>query len=130
MPISNLVYPHDCISTIRIFVSYIRIISIMKIKTNDNVKVMSGKDAGKSGKVIQVFPTEEKVVVEGVNMMKKAMKTNKKGEKGQIIELSGPLHFSKVALVCSKCNQPTRVGYKMDGGDKKRVCRKCKELID
>jgi hypothetical protein len=75
MPISNLVYPHDCISTIRIFVSYIRIIRVMKIKTNDNVKVISGKDAGKSGKVIQVFPTEEEARrSEGVNMIKKAMK--------------------------------------------------------
>lgn len=102
----------------------------MKIKTNDKVKVMSGKDAGKTGKVIQVFPKEERVVVEGVNMMKKAMKTNKKGEKGQVIELAGPLHMSKVALVCPKCSQPTRVGFKTEGNDKKRVCRKCKELID
>lgn len=102
----------------------------MKIKTNDKVKVTSGKDAGKTGKVIQVFPKEEKVVVEGVHMMKKAMKTNKKGEKGQVIELAGPFHMSKVALVCPKCSQPTRVGYKTEGDDKKRVCRKCKELID
>ncbi len=102
----------------------------MKIKTNDNVKVLSGKDAGKTGKVIQVFPKEEKVVVEGVNIMKKNMKANKKGEKGQKIELAGPFHISKVALVCPRCNKETRVGYKMDGADKKRICRKCKELID
>lgn len=102
----------------------------MKIKTNDNVKVLSGKDAGKTGKVIQVFPKEEKVVVEGVHIMKKNMKPNKKGEKGQKIELAGPVHMSKVALVCPKCNTATRVGYKTEGSDKKRVCRKCKELID
>jgi large subunit ribosomal protein L24 len=102
----------------------------MKIKTNDNVKVISGKDSGKKGKVIQVFPREEKIVIEGVNMMKKSMKANKKGEKGQVIELAGPLHMSKVALVCPKCSQETRVGYKTDGSDKKRICRKCKELID
>lgn len=101
----------------------------MKIKTNDNVKVMSGKDSGKTGKVIQVFPKEEMVVVEGVHLMKKTMKSKKKGEKGQVIELAGPLHISKVALVCSKCNKPTRVGYKTEGNDKKRICRKCKELI-
>lgn len=101
----------------------------MKIKTNDNVKVMSGKDAGKTGKVIQVFPKDETVVVEGVHVMKKAIKSRKKGEKGQVIELSTPLHMSKVALICSKCNKPTRVGYKMEGNDKKRICRKCKELI-
>ncbi len=102
----------------------------MKIKTNDTVKVLSGKDAGKTGKVIQVFPREEKLVVEGVHIMKKNMKANKKGEKGQKIELAGPLHMSKVALVCPKCNTTTRVGFKMEGTDKKRVCRKCKELID
>jgi large subunit ribosomal protein L24 len=102
----------------------------MKIKTNDKVKVISGKDSGKTGKVIQVFPREEKVVVEGVHIMKKTMKANKKGEKGQVIELAGPLHISKVTLVCPKCEKVTRVGYKIEGKDKKRICRKCKELID
>lgn len=116
----------------------------MKIKINDKVKVLSGKDSGKTGKVIQVFPKEEKVVVEGVNIMKKSLKPNKKSEKGQVIELAGPLHASKVALVCGKCGLETRVGYKIEGKDpstraagaaqyrasKKRVCKKCKELID
>lgn len=102
----------------------------MKIKTNDKVKISSGKDSGKTGKVIQVFPKEEKVVVEGVNIMKKSLKSNKQGEKGQLIELAGPLHVSKVALICPKCGLETRVGYKIDSKDKKRVCRKCKELID
>lgn len=102
----------------------------MKIKTNDKVKVMSGKDAGKTGKVIQVFPKDEKAVVEGVHIMKKKMKSNKKGEKGQMIELSAPLHISKLMLICPRCSQATRVGYKLEAKDKKRVCRKCKELID
>ena len=102
----------------------------MKIKTNDKVKVISGKDAGKDGKVIQVFPKDEKVVVEGLNIMKKHIKTKKQGEKGQVIELAGPMHMSKVALICPKCGQTTRVGYKIEAQDKKRVCKKCKELID
>ena len=102
----------------------------MKIKLNDKVKVASGKDAGKTGKIIQVFPKEEKVVVEGVNIMKKSLKSGKKGDKGQLVELAGPMHVSKVALVCPKCNLETRVGYKMEGEDKKRVCRKCKEIIE
>ena len=102
----------------------------MKIKTNDKVKVLSGKDAGKTGKVIQVFPKEEKIVVEGVNIMKKSLKSNKKGDKGQLVELSGPFHISNVALICPKCSLETRVGYKIDGKDKKRACKKCKELID
>ena len=102
----------------------------MKIKTNDKVKVSSGKDAGKTGKVIQVFPKDEKVVVEGVNIMKKSLKSGKKGDKGQLVELAGPMHVSKVALICPKCNLETRVGYKIEGKDKKRVCRKCKEIIE
>ncbi len=91
---------------------------------------MSGKDAGKTGKVIQVFPKDEKAVVEGVHVMKKNMKANKSGEKGQTIELAAPLHISKLQLVCPKCSKITRVGYKLDGREKKRICRKCKELID
>lgn len=102
----------------------------MKIKINDKVKVTSGKDAGKTGKVIQVFPKDEKIVVEGVNIMKKSLKSGKKGEKGQLIELAAPFYASKATLVCPKCNLDTRVGYKMEGTDKKRVCRKCKEIIE
>ena len=102
----------------------------MKIKTNDKVKVTSGKDAGKTGKVIQVFPKEEKIVVEGVNIMKKSLKSTKKGEKGQLIDLAAPFHVSKAALICPKCNLETRVGYKIEAKDKKRVCRKCKEIIE
>ena len=102
----------------------------MKIKINDKVKISSGKDAGKTGKVIQAFPKDEKVVVEGVNIMKKNLKSKKQGEKGQVIELAGPLHVSKVALICPKCSLETRVGYKIEGKDKKRVCRKCKEVIE
>ena len=102
----------------------------MKIKTNDKVKVISGKDAGKIGKVIQVFPKEEKVVVEGVNIMKKHMKKRKQGEKGQKIELAAPMYVGKVALVCPRCDKNTRVSYKVEADLKKRVCKKCNELID
>ncbi|HSR88827.1 MAG TPA: 50S ribosomal protein L24 [Candidatus Udaeobacter sp.] len=102
----------------------------MKIKLKDKVKVTSGKYAGKVGPIVQVFPKEEKVVVEGVNIMKKNLKSGKKGEKGQLIELAAPMHVSKVALICPKCNLETRVGYKIEGKDKKRICRKCKEIID
>ena len=102
----------------------------MKIKTNDTVKVLSGKDKGKTGKVIQVFPVERKIVVENLNKIKKHLRSGKKGEKGQIIELASPLAVSKVMLVCTKCGKPTRVGYKLDGDKKKRVCGKCHEFID
>ncbi len=102
----------------------------MKIKTNDQVKIIQGKDRGKTGKVIQVFRAENKVVVEGMNKIKKHMRAKKQGEKGQTIELSAPITGSNVMLVCTKCQAPTRVGYKFEGDKKMRVCRKCKEVID
>lgn len=102
----------------------------MKIKMNDQVKISAGKDKLKSGKVIQVFPEEGKIVVEGLNMLKKNMRARRESEKGQVIELAAPISMSKVMLICPKCQKVTRVGYKMDGATKKRVCRKCKEFID
>ena len=102
----------------------------MKIKVNDKIKVISGKDSDKEAKVIQVFPKDEKVVVEGVNIMKRHLRTRKQGEKGQILELASPMSVSKVMLMCPKCSKPTRVGYKMDGDKKKRVCKKCNQFID
>lgn len=102
----------------------------MKIKVNDKVKILSGKDRGKTGKVIQVFPREHRLVVEGLNIMKKHLKTRKQGEKGQVIELASPLDVSKAMLLCPKCEAGVRVGYKMDGDKKKRWCRKCQGFID
>lgn len=102
----------------------------MKIKTNDKVKILSGKDNGKIAKVIQVFPTDGKLVVEGANVIKKHLKARSKTEKGQVIELAAPMFASKVMLVCTKCEKPTRVGYKIENGNKFRVCRKCGQPID
>lgn len=102
----------------------------MKIKANDKVKILSGKDKGKEGKVIQVFPKHEKVVVEGLNIMKKHMRPRRAGDKGQTIELAAPMRLSKVELICPKCARAVRVGYKTEAGAKKRVCRRCHEFID
>ncbi|MDO8626233.1 MAG: 50S ribosomal protein L24 [Candidatus Magasanikbacteria bacterium] len=104
----------------------------MKLKTNDNVKILSGKDRGKTGKIIQVFSAEGKIVVEGVNKIKRHLKAKGQGQsqKGQVLELSAPIPASRVALICPKCSQPIRVGYKTEAGVKKRVCRKCKEYVD
>ena len=102
----------------------------MKIKTNDQVKILSGKDRGKTGKVIQVFTREQKVVVEGTNLIKKHLRARTQKDKGQVIELSAPMPVSKVALLCPKCQKATRVGYKVEGDKKARVCRKCKQTID
>ncbi len=101
----------------------------MRIKTNDKVKIVAGKDRGKEGKVIQVFSKEGKIVVEGLNLMKKHLRPRQRGEKGQIIELAAPLAVSNVMLICEKCGKPTRIGYKTEGESKKRTCKKCKESI-
>jgi large subunit ribosomal protein L24 len=106
----------------------------MKIKVNDNVKVLTGKDRGKTGKVIQLLNNKKKnqwyVVVEGVNMRKKHLRTNQQGEKGRIIELSAPIHISNVMLIDSSTKKPTRVGYKIEGKTKKKIAKKSGEYID
>lgn len=102
----------------------------MKIKTNDKVRIISGKDKGKEGKVIQVFPAEERLVVEGANMMSKHIRPRKGGEKGQKISLAGPMNVSNVMLLCPKCGKETRVGFKIEAGNKSRRCGQCQETID
>lgn len=97
----------------------------MKIKTGDNVKVMAGKDRGKTGKVIQVFQKDNKVVVEKVNILVKHIRSRQQGQSGQRIELPAPLSMSNVQIICPSCSKPTRVGYEGSKKDKKRVCRKC-----
>lgn len=101
----------------------------MKIKKGDTVLVISGKSRGKKDKVLSVFPKEGRILVEGVNMMKKHQKPKKSGEKGQIIHLPGKISVSNVKLICPKCNAPARVGYKISGGKKYRACKKCNQEI-
>lgn len=102
----------------------------MKLKTNDQVKIITGKDSGKTGKIIQVFVRANKVVVEGVNKIKKHLRAGKKNEKGQVIELSAPISASNVMLVCPKCSRAIRVGRKSEAKVNKRYCRKCGEFVD
>ncbi len=100
-----------------------------KIKKNDQVKIISGKDRGKIGKVMHVFPTEEKIIVEGLNLRKKHMRPRKEGDKGQRIEIPGKLNVSNAMLVCPKCGKDARVGYKIIGEKKFRFCKKCQAEI-
>ncbi len=101
----------------------------MKIKKGDNVVIISGKDRGKKGKVIEALPKEEKVVVEGVNLKKKHIRPKKSGEKGQIIEMPSPIDASDAKIVCKECGQAVRAGFKREGRKKIRICKKCgKEL--
>lgn len=101
----------------------------MTIKTGDNVKILQGKDRGKTGKIIQVFPRDGRVVIEGLNMLVKHAKSRRQGEKGQRIEFSAPMDASNVMLVCPKCSKTTRVRYEIHEGKKSRFCRKCKVTI-
>lgn len=101
----------------------------MKIHKNDVVLIISGKDRGKKGKVLKVFPKEMRVLVEGANLRKKHQRPRKSGEKGQIIELPTPLPLSNLKLICPRCGRPTRVGYKITERKKYRFCKKCGQEI-
>lgn len=108
----------------------------MKIKKGDKVKILAGKDSGKTGKVLQIFPREGRASVEGLNILIKHLRPQKQGEKGQRIEFPGLVNISNLLLVCPKCGKTTRVSYKItekEGekkGNKFRVCKKCEETID
>ncbi len=96
------------------------------VKTGDTVQIISGRDKGLQGKVLQVSPKEGKVIVEGRNMVKKHVKPRRQGEQGGIIKAEGALYAAKVMPVCPKCQKPTRVGHTVDkDGKKTRVCKKC-----
>lgn len=99
----------------------------MKIKKNDNVLIITGKFRNKSGKVEKSLPKINKVVVSGVNILKKHIKPSKKNPKGGIIEITAPINISNVKLICSKCNKAARVGYKYTQNKKTRYCKKCSE---
>jgi large subunit ribosomal protein L24 len=102
----------------------------MKIKKNDKVKIIAGKDRGKEGKVLQASEAESKVVVEGVNKIKKHVKPRKSGQKGQVVEMEFPINASNVMLVCPKCGKVSKIGYKSTSDKNKfRVCKKCKSEI-
>ena len=100
-----------------------------KIHKDDTVQVLAGKDKGKQGKVVQVLAKKDAVIVSGVNMVKKAMKRRSQQDAGGIAEIEAPIHISNVGIVCKKCNRPVKIGYKLDGDKKIRVCRKCGEAL-
>ena len=107
----------------------------MNIKKNDKVKILAGKDKGKTGKVLQLLPSQGRVSVEGLNLLIKHLRPNRQNEKGQRIEFPAFINLSNVALLCPKCGKATKVGFKIikseEGKSKKyRVCKKCQETID
>ncbi|MEJ2633779.1 MAG: 50S ribosomal protein L24 [Calditrichia bacterium] len=103
-----------------------------KVVKNDTVHILSGNDEGKTGKVLKVFPGENRVVVEGVNMIKKHTRPTQQLPQGGIVEKEAPIHMSNVKVVCPKCNRPTRVGFRiLEDGSKVRYCKHpdCGEII-
>ncbi len=101
------------------------------IRKGDTVKVLAGKERGKSGRVLFVLPVKDKVIVEKVNVIKKHQKPSKKYQQGGIIEKENPIHISNVVLVCPKCSAPSKIGNQvLEDGRKLRLCKKCKEVID
>lgn len=103
----------------------------MHVKKGDTVLVLSGKDKGKKGKIIEALPKKSKVVVEGVNKVKRHTKASQKLPQGGILVKEAPMHSSKVMLVCSECDKPTRIKHtELASGKMARICKKCGEILD
>jgi large subunit ribosomal protein L24 len=102
------------------------------IRKNDNVVVLTGRDRGKRGRVLRVLPNKARVIVEGVNFIKRHTKANpQRNVKGGIVEREAAVHASNVQLVCPECGAPTRIGHKrLEDGHRVRVCRKCNGVVD
>ena len=101
----------------------------MKLKKGDTVKLLTGKDRGKTGKILRVDTKRGKVLVEGLHMFKKHVRPRRQGEKGEVVSLARPMDISNVMLVCHSCRAATRVGYQISGKTKNRICKKCKAVL-
>jgi len=97
----------------------------LKVRKNDNVIMRNGKDSGKTGKILFTFPSENRVVVEGLNLVKRHLRARRQGQKGQIVNKERSVNVSSVQLMCPKCSKPTRIGYLLEGDSKVRICKKC-----
>ena len=102
----------------------------LNVKKGDTVRIITGKDRGKEGKIRRAIPETERVVVEKLNMMKKAMRPTQQNPQGGISSIEAPIHVSNVMLVCPNCKETTRVAHRIDDGKKVRVCKKCGKDID
>jgi large subunit ribosomal protein L24 len=103
---------------------------MLGIKRNDVVKVLTGKDKGKSGKVVRVYAITGRALVQGVNFVKKHMRKKKQEDQGGIVQKEATINLSNLMLICKRCNRPTRIGVDVLGdGTKARYCKKCKEVL-
>ena len=101
----------------------------LHVKTGDTVQIITGRDRGNRGKVLQVSPAEGKIIVEGQNIVTKHVKPRRQGEAGGLVKAEAALYASKVMIVCPKCDKPTRIGHKIVDGKKVRVCKRCGETL-
>ena len=101
----------------------------MKLKKGDTVLIISGKDKGKKGKILRVLPSDKRIMVEGVFIMKKHVRPRRQGEKGQRLEIPGYIDASNAKLVCPKCGKAVRTGYRIMDDKKYRICKKCNQEI-
>jgi large subunit ribosomal protein L24 len=101
----------------------------MKLHKGDNVKVLSGKDRGKTGTILRAMPEDDKIVIDGLNVFKKRSKPRKQGEKGQTVLVPRPLPAGKVMLICPNCKQATRIGSRLEGSKRVRYCKKCEATV-
>ncbi|MDA3958469.1 50S ribosomal protein L24 [Oceanispirochaeta sp.] len=99
-----------------------------KIKKGDQVKIIAGKDSGKTGRVLKIQRGTGRAIIEGLNMVKKTVKPKAQGDKGNIIEIEAAIDLSNVQVLCKKCG-PTRISIKVDGDSKVRICKKCGEAL-
>jgi len=99
-----------------------------KLKKEDTVEIIAGKDKGKRGRILKILRDKDRIIVEGANIVKKAKRRKSKQDRGGIIELEAAIHSSNLLIVCKKCG-PTRIGYKIDGDVKTRICKKCGEAL-
>jgi large subunit ribosomal protein L24 len=99
-----------------------------KLKKEDTVQIIAGKDKGKRGRILKILRAKDRAVVEGANIVKKAKKRRNQQDRGGIVEIEAPIHASNLMIICKKCG-PTRIGYKIEGEHKTRVCRKCGEAL-
>lgn len=101
----------------------------MKVKKGDTVLIISGKDKGRTAKILRSLPKERMILVEGMNLKSKHVKPKKQGEKGQVVKVSLPVDVSNTKFLCPKCGKASRLGYKMEGDKKFRICKKCKSEV-
>lgn len=101
----------------------------MKIHKNDTIKIITGKDKGRVGKVLKVFPKKGSILIEGLNLYKKHVRPKKQGEKGEIISVPRPINISNAMLICKGCGKSVRVGQRFEKDKKIRICKQCKAII-